>query len=87
MLRPLLRVSSLSDAIESGAAYIADMAQRFGDHSPIISLGRLPDGGTALVRSSQPLQDAPCPLHPLTQPIPAWLINRRKLAVPTKHAD
>ena len=31
-----LRAVSLGEAIESGTAYIADMARRFGDHSPII---------------------------------------------------
>ena len=52
-----------------------------------LSLGQVPDGDTALVRSSRPLQDAPCPLHPLTQPVPAWLASHHKLVIPTEPAD
>lgn len=47
------------------------------------SIGQLPRGDTALVRSSAPIHDAPCPLRPLTQPVPAWLMTRHKLVAHT----
>ena len=60
--------------------------QPTGDLS--LSLGLVPGGEMALVRSCRPLQDAPCPLHPLTQPpVLAWLMTHHKLVVPTEPAD
>ena len=52
-----------------------------------VSLGQLPGTDTALVRSSRPIHYAPCPLHPLTHPVPAWLMTQRKLVAHTEHAS
>ncbi|MBK1642913.1 radical SAM protein [Chromatium okenii] len=38
-----------------------------------VSIGRLSGRDSALVRSDQPIINPPCPLKPLTQPVPAWL--------------
>ncbi|ADC64033.1 radical SAM protein [Allochromatium vinosum] len=65
--------------------YYGSGGQPTGDLS--LSLGQVLGGEMALVRSCRPLQDAPCPLRPLTQPVPAWLMTHHKLVVPTEPAD
>ena len=59
------------------AEWSIDYYVAIGQASPdqAISIGTLPHRATALVRANQPLTAASCPLRPLRQPVPAWLVT------------